>query len=525
MGCTSSALQSDLGVIEFPNTGAPEAQHAFQRGIAALHSFWYDEARAAFQEAQDIDPSFVMAYWGEAMTYNSTLWDRQDTEAARNVLQRLAPTSTGRVARAASDREKGFIYAINALYGDAAKPERDVAFAKAMQTLYHTYPDDVEVAAFYGLAILGKTELGVDFRGAMEAAALLEPFFDTHPQHPGVLHYLIHAYDDPVHATLGLRQALLYADVAPASAHALHMPAHIFVQLGRWEDAAKTDEAAFAARAAMVEKQELPVSRHGFHSLSWMLYEYTQLGRYDKAREKLQFARKAAQESDAASVQRTYASMWAQYVIESRDWPSAAGLFPLAKNLEPTRAKANAFLAVGIAATHTSDVATVRAVETELQELENQINATQAPRLADEVKVIAAEVKALRLMTTNQTTAALNLLEDMLPIEVEMGLPIGPPSHPMKPVVELYAELLLEAGKPHAAIEQFEDSLQRTRNRAASLLGLARAAARSGQTERAQRTYQQFMTMWHQADTNVEAFVEAQNWTRGHESMRTPDAR
>src|SRR5215218_1306933 len=242
---------SDLGKVDFPTSGSPAAQAHFLRGVAALHSFWYDEAADAFRAAQKAQPGFAMAYWGEAMTYNHPIWSEQDRDGALAALVRLAPARDARSAKAPTDREKGFLAAVEILYGEGDRGARDAAYETAMEKLHQRYPDDLEVASFYALSRIGPALTGPPgeqrSRTLIQAAALLEELFDRNPELPGVVHYLIHAYDDPLHAPLGLRAARIYARIAPAAHHALHMPAHIFVQLGDWASTASSNEAAWAA--------------------------------------------------------------------------------------------------------------------------------------------------------------------------------------------------------------------------------------------------------------------------------------
>ncbi|MEA2561220.1 MAG: hypothetical protein QOH06_2724 [Acidobacteriota bacterium] len=321
------AQAADLGRVDFPTSGKPEAQAHFLRGVAALHSFWYDEAADAFRDAQKADPAFALAYWGEAMTYNHPIWGEQDLEAAKAVL--------ARAAKAPTDREKAWLAAVEALYGEGEKPARDRAYAEAMRALHERWPDDLEAASFYALSLIGPAltggQTGPDRdRELMKAAGVLEVFFDRNPEHPGVVHYLIHAYDDPVHAPLGLRAARTYAKVAPSAHHALHMPSHIFVQLGQWAETSASNEASWAASVDWVKRRNLPVDKRDFHSLSWLAYSYLQQGRLRKAEEMLEIVRQAARESDSPRVASALEGMEARHRIETRTWQPAKAV-PAAK--------------------------------------------------------------------------------------------------------------------------------------------------------------------------------------------------
>jgi hypothetical protein len=260
-----AATSEELGRVEFEVTGSPEARRWFERGVGALHSFWYDDAEDAFRRARELDPDLYMATWGEAMTHNHPVWDQVELEEGREALARLAPTPEERAALAPTERERAWMAAVEILFpaeGSGEDPEkalRDEAYAQAMGALAERFPD-VESRAFHDLALQGIVYGGDDetrrFPLLMRSAADLEDLLDDHPDHPGVLHYLIHAYDDPVHAPLGLRAAERYAEVAPAAHHALHMPSHIFVQIGRWPAASSSNEDAWAASVDWVERRD-----------------------------------------------------------------------------------------------------------------------------------------------------------------------------------------------------------------------------------------------------------------------------
>jgi len=269
-------IHSDrLGTIAFPNSGARLAQADFLEGVKLLHNFGYEEAIEAFQRAEKADPGFALAYWGEAMAHNYTLWSEQHVDAARAALARLAPTPAERGAKAKTHRERLYLGAVEALYGTGSKAERDAAYAAKMDELAKTYPNDVEAQVFDALAIMGLTNGIRNVRNYMRAAAKLEKLFPAHGSHPGVVHYLIHAYDDPAHAKLGLRMARLYDKLAPDSPHAQHMTSHIFLALGMWPE---VERANINARRAL-EKRMGP--DHGFacgHGGIWLVYARLEQG-------------------------------------------------------------------------------------------------------------------------------------------------------------------------------------------------------------------------------------------------------
>ena len=220
----TTAQTQGLGTIDFPTSGSPGAREVFLRGTLLLHSFEYDDAREAFRQAQQLDPDFGMAYWGEAMTNNRPIWVQLDLEDGRATLKRLGETPEARLATMPTEREQGYLRAVEKLFGEGDKLSRDLAYSESMAQLAAEYPDDLNAVSLYALSLLGTRQAERDFTTYMKAAAIAEEVFAKNPHHPGAAHYLIHSYDDPLHAPLGLRAARVYADIAPAAAHARHMP-------------------------------------------------------------------------------------------------------------------------------------------------------------------------------------------------------------------------------------------------------------------------------------------------------------
>ncbi len=241
-----------LGQINFPTSAtSPEAQQAFIRGMLLLHLFEYPFAREEFVNAQQIEPDFAMAYWGEAMTYNHPIWDRQDLEAGRSALRKLAVTRNQRLASVDDPVEKGLLHAIDILYGEGGKAERDRNYARAMERLAAGFPDNHEVQLIYALALFG-VQAGVrDIPTYMLCTAIAQSVFTANPQHPGAAHYLIHGVDDPDHAVLGLAAARALAKMAPDAGHSLHMTSHIFTALGMWDEVVLANESAIKVQNQM----------------------------------------------------------------------------------------------------------------------------------------------------------------------------------------------------------------------------------------------------------------------------------
>jgi tetratricopeptide (TPR) repeat protein len=348
LALSASVSGQELGSIEFPTSGSPAAQPLFIKGVLLMHSFEYDDAREAFVAAQKADTSFAMAYWGEAMTFNHPVWQRTSPDLAKAALSKLAPTAEARRARAPTEKEKDWLDAVERLYGPGEKLQRDLAYADAMRRMHEKYPADEEVKAFYALAILGTSHGGRDFAIYMRAAALVEQVYAKNPQHPGGAHYLIHAYDDPTHAPLGLRFADAYAKIAPSASHALHMPSHIYVAMGMWDESATINERSVKAADARRAEKKLDVDARGFHALLWLVYSYTQQGRYEEARQVVGELEAAVKENASERTRSHLALARAAWLIETRKWGEAKAPVD-SKGLAKNAAVADLF-AVGFAA-------------------------------------------------------------------------------------------------------------------------------------------------------------------------------
>jgi tetratricopeptide (TPR) repeat protein len=511
------ALLLVLSPVRFPNSGSPAAQPAFVRGVTALHNFQYEDAVEAFREAQGIDRGFALAYWGEAMAWNQTLWLNQDAPAARAVLQKLAPTPEARAARAGTEREKGYLRAIEGLFGPGDRAARDRAYAEAMGRLAAAYPDDSEALVFHALALMGTAarspELLRDPAGDTHqhalvgsetqkaAAEILLKVLARDPGHPGALHYLIHDYDDPAHARLALPAARAYAKVAPESSHALHMPAHIFVQLGMWDEAAASDEASFRASEAWVRRRRLPIGMRDYHSLSWLLYESLQQGRHAKARESLDVMRAAADAVGAANLKAILSDMRARYVVETRAFQQLAGARDFGTSGE--------LFAIGMSAAQRGDAG---AAALALGELSRRAGAG-APHRRLDVAVMEKELAALIAVREGRREDAIARMREAVALERELPPPLGPPQ-PIKPAAELFGEILLELGRPREAAAEFAQALLRSPNRSLAVLGMARAAAALGDGDAARLHYRRLLDNWRSADPALPELAEARRFLR-----------
>ena len=474
---TPVSKDGGYGQVVFPNSGSGAVQKDFLDGVALLHDFEYPSAAAAFRRAQAADPGFAMAYWGEAMTFNHPVWMQQDLQAGRAALNKLAPTSAERRAKAKTDREKEYLDAVEVLYGNGTKPERDFRYLEAMAKLHARYPDDVDATAFYGLAILGTAHEGRNVAIYMKAAGVLEEAWKNHQDHPGLLHYLIHCYDDPAHAPLGLRAARLYAKIAPDAGHAQHMTSHIFLALGMWQETVGANIAAIAA-VDRARKGTGPL-RCG-HYPSWLAYAYLQLGQMDKARAAVVSCR-AALESETAmdhpghsmdpdnSLSGSFVNMQLRYLLDSGDWKGEIAGLPLPKTAGPGArldfafARAMSELRQNHGGAARQALAELETAAREVRDLETKRgDADPSYRVRPDILVL--EAQALLGEQENDLSGAEKLLRQAVGLEETLPIAFGPPTID-KPTHELLGEFLLRRGRKDVAHAEFERALARTPGR------------------------------------------------------------
>ncbi len=474
----------NLGRIDFPNSGSAEAQEPFVRGVLLLHSFEYEDARDAFREAQEIDPGFALAYWGEAMTHNHPIWREIDQEAARAALAKLAPTHAERLAKAPTERERGYLEAFAHLLGEGEKTERDAAYEHAMGALSARHPDDHEAKAFYALSVLG-TQNGVrDFAAYMRAGAIAEEVFAGNPRHPGAVHYMIHSYDDPVHAPLGVRAARVYADIAPAASHAQHMISHIWVALGRWEDSVDSNFRSFEVSRDRAESKGLGVDALNYHALQWLHYSYLQLGRLDQAREILDDMERYVADSGSGRARWYHAYMRAAWVVETgQDAPGGHGA-----GSDDRSARFLDHFATAWAAIERGDLEAAGHAHEQLAAIAAELDADDdaSDEARTRARVLTKSVRAKLELAEGEAAVALSLLAEAAEAEAAMPLDFGPPGI-VKPSHELYGESLLARERPGDALAQFRAALERAPRRTRSLAGLAAAARALGDAETADR--------------------------------------
>ncbi len=518
---------SRLGTIHFPTSGAEAAQPHFLRGVLLLHSFEYARAADAFREAQQIDPDFAMAYWGQAMTYNHPPWIQQDREPARAALDRLAPTSEARRAEAPTAREKAYLETVEILYGEGPKARRDTLYAEAMEQLAGRFPDDTEARAFYALSLLGLSQGERSHRSYMRAGAMALRIFREHPRHPGAMHYAIHAFDDPVHAPLGLPAARSYAQIAENAAHAQHMVSHIFLALGRWDEVVAANEKATKAVAQTTDfaagsgRSRWPCG----HNAKWLLYGYLQQGRPSAARELFGECRAVQEEHpDWRSPRSSVATMRAMLAVDTPKGPEGSnGRETLRLEVDTTgfglSAKHEVNLADGLlAARQGSLAAATSALEAMTARREKKMAARAAGASPTtslrRAQIMERVLRARILAAKGDREGAVEELRRAVAVQERLPIPFGPPQV-VKPPSELLGEVLLALGKPAEAARAFRHALERTPRRPRSLLGLARAHAAAGEPERATETYRKLLAIWDQADPDLPGLAEARQHLDG----------
>jgi tetratricopeptide (TPR) repeat protein len=486
-----------LGKVNFPTSCAPAVAPEFARAVALLHSFGYEEARRSFEIVAKQDPACAMAYWGIAMTDFHPIWappGPAELAAGRAAAKRAAELAGG------TERERGYIGAIVVFYeASETRPHgaRAAAYRDAMEALSRRLPEDHEAAIFYALAILGAAPASdPTFASQKKAAAILNGLLPVEPEHPGIAHYMIHAFDYPPLASDALPAARAYAKIAPSSPHALHMPSHIFTRLGLWQESIASNLAsAEAGRRLVARRHPGAASFDTLHALDYLEYAYLQIGDEDAARKVVAEAASVG-EFDEAQFAAGYAiaAIPARWALERRDWAAAAELKPPAANLPWERfAYVPALTDFGqaLGAARSGQAARARVALDRLKKVQEAIAAAPVPGPYD----WAAHVEAIRLAAAawleyaeGRQDEALRLARAAAELDEKTGKhPVTPGT--LLPPRELLGDMLLEAGRPAEALAAYEASLREAPGRFNSLVGAARAAALAKQPVRSREYY------------------------------------
>jgi hypothetical protein len=507
-----------LGRVVFPVSCNSAAQQRFERAMALLHSFWWEQGSQAFADVAKADSTCAMAYWGSAMN----TWG--NPFAGGPAGQALA--SAGQAAeRAASiggktPREQGFISAVATLYRDHAtvpNVQRLRAYSDTMARVYRDNPSDVEVSIYYALSLVATAPAtDTTFTRQKQAAAILNPLFQRLPEHPGLAHYIIHANDSPRLAALGLDAARRYAQIAPSAPHAQHMPSHIFIRLGLWEDDIASNQRSYDAGVAYAKAQGLTgVLYHEFHALDYMVYGYLQLGRDAAARQLAAHADSLTQADAQGAFITSYnrLALSARVALERGDWAAAARL-PLSTSAAPASLGAVTRFARGIGAARSGDAAQARAEAAAMVELETAAaGGTQGAYWSRVVGIKRRAVEAWVALATGDTTRALSLAKEAADMEdVTEKHPVTPGE--LLPARELEADMLLAVRRYAEAHVAYDATLKREPNRARSLYGSARAAELAGDKTGARRRYDEYLAQMKKGDGQRAEIVIAREASR-----------
>ena len=479
-----------LGTVSFPVSCTAATQAQFERGMALLYSFEYETAINQFEEIQKKDPACAMAYWGQAMSLYHQLWERPSKADLQRGAELLAKA---RSLNPPTARERDYIQALTVFYSDTDKldhEKRAEAYAKAMNGVYQRNPQDREAAVLYALALLASApERDPDLVNAKAAVAILNKLYEEQPDHPGIAHYIIHSCDNPSMASLALPAARKYAGIAPASAHAVHMPSHIFARLGLWQDDINSNLAAIQI-ADQMATMRIHVMHHKMHSMDFLEYAYLQIGDDTHAKAEAD-AFASIPESSADSQFKDYfqfrkAMAPAMYAIERRQWKEALNQQPAANT--PPHVQLVAYWSRAIAAGHLRDSA---AAQDALKHGDELIEATRKgdkAYLADSLKDTHDVMQAWTDYASGKTTEAVALLRSVADTEDKIGK-----GETDLPVREMLADMLMQMQKPNEALVEYETSLRTDPNRFNGLYGAAQAAEMSQQKEKAAAYYAQLL--------------------------------
>jgi tetratricopeptide (TPR) repeat protein len=478
--------QEQLGTVHFPVSCTPDAQKTFEKGIALLHSFWYEEAEKTFLDAEKQDPKCAMAYWGEALSLWHQLWDRP---TAATIKQASAELKKADKAKAETERERDYIQALKAFYSNSKKTDHEAraqAYSAAMQKVYQKYPDDHEAAAFYALSLLAsEPDNDTTFANRKQAGAILEKLFAEEPNHPGIAHYLIHTYDKPQLAELGLPAARRYAQIAPSAPHAVHMPSHIFARVGDWPDSIQSNLASIAATRKATE-MGMGGEGHEFHAMDFLIYAYLQSGRETEALKVIEEV-KTMPAMHMGSMDRdmqafAMSKFPAMYALELHRWSEAAAL-PVIPKADPGD-RAYTYWAKTIGSARSGDLAGAKKNLAEIETIHKDYVAGKKPYVAEWTEILYQEASAWVLhgeTKDEEATAALHKVADH---EDAVG-----EEQTSMPAREMLADMLLEMKRPDQALAEYQGDLKFNPKRFNGLYGAAQAAEMAGQASQATEYY------------------------------------
>jgi tetratricopeptide (TPR) repeat protein len=480
--------EAQVGTVHFPSSCAASVQKPIERGVAMLHSFWYEEAEKQFAQIESDDPQCAIARWGVAMSIWHQLWNHPDIAILDRGGSELKKASA---LHAATARERDYISALSVFYAHPGRPyqKRVTAYSKAMEKVSRQNPDDHEAAAFYALSLLAsEPDHNKSNANRKQAAAVLEKLFAENPDHPGVAHYLIHTYDKPDMAQQGLPAARKYASLAPAAPHALHMPAHIFARLGLWQDDINSNVASIAATQKEAA-EHMGGEGHQFHAMDFLVYAYLQTGREQDAQKIIDEVRAMPPMHDMYGMgfdPRLFAlsAFPASYALELHHWTEAAQLQVVDGASDIMHSITYCARAIGAARSGNfeqarKEIAELEAIQKKLEPTKKK-DQGEYEGITDELTV----AKAWLAHAEGRHEEAVRLLRSIADKEEgEAESSQGIPAH------EMIGDMLLDANRPEEALVEYQAALKSDPGRFNSLYGAAHAAELAGKHDKASEYY------------------------------------
>ncbi len=477
-----------LGEISIDVSGSEEAFPVFKEGMLLMHSFEFKDAGEKFAEAQKIDPNFGMAYWGEAMTKNHALWREQELDEAKEILAKLGETPEEKRSKFKTEFELAMYDAISILYGEGTKKERDKAYSNYMAELHEKYPENHEITSLYALSVLGSNEDKRNDELYAKGARIAQSVIDENPNHPGALHYLIHSYDDPANAHKALNAANRYSKVAPDAAHALHMPSHIYVALGMWDEVISSNIAAWEASEKRKAKKDLDNDALNYHSFKWLMYAYLQKGEFAEAKKLVKEMEGYCYEDPTSKAKSHNIMMKGAYFTETGEWSDPLVNDTIDYNDLPIQIFGTYSYMQGMQAFHKNDKPRLNEVieilESRNKEAENEALIGNSQMCSgsygrgrpttthvERTKVVILELQSQLALLNNDDTEAERLMKEAIKVEEKTNYMYGPPEI-VKPSHEMYAEWLKERNRKKEAKTYFEKVLKRAPKRYIAMNGV-----------------------------------------------------
>jgi len=494
----TESLESDnaLGVLEHDFNLSVEAKSDFEHGLLLMHSFEYDDANTAFQDAKAKDSTEIMAYWGEAMSHYKALWGLQDKRAGYAVIEQIGETKEERLSKIDDEIEKDFWQGVEILYGDGSLKDRNEQFNQHMFDLHKKYPGNQEAAAFYALSMMWDNNKDEDpTEVGKRTAEVVKGILKENDLHPGALHYTIHAYDNPIMADAALEVANKYSKVAPDAAHALHMPSHIYLSLGMWPEVVSSNIASYEASVKRMKKLELDDEARGYHSYAWLHYAYLQQGENEKAIQLLKDLKTYYGNTQSKGIRSYIASMQSAQLFETGEWPEELEVMEI--KLEDMGLSAHMRMAM-LKAQLAMNKNEVSKIQDYLEDLDKEIRKGELYVSEDKAAMCSAGPSRYAPNDDNikKAKSVLNMMQAMQVVANGEGSPeqfmkkavnlegsaefsFGPSDLPL-PSFEMYGYWLNEQGRYEEALGQFDKSLERAPMRRNALMGKVKVYEKMG---------------------------------------------